>query len=406
MPIKIQNSTFNITRIFVLGLLSAFGPFVMDMYLSGFPEIMEYYRATPAMVQMSLASCTLGLAIGQIVFGAVSDWAGRKAPLLISLAVYLAMSVACVYSPSISIFITARFFQGLAASGGVVISRSIAADTYTGSTLSTMYGIIGMINGVATVLAPMFGGFVVELMGWKGVFWLLIAIGVVMISMGFWFEESLPPAKRIPLNVSAFWNGIKSILRNRLYTGSVSQYALAMAIIFLNLASGPFIMDYYGFDATEISLIIGFNSIALAITSLLAARHPSMLAVMRISNKGTLVGACIVAASLIFNMGFWVYEVGVFFTYLFVGAMLTAVATVSMDAGRSHAGIASAVYGACGFIIGSIVSPITGLPVTLPDFLPAAIHALPSIFITTSLSFLFISILAIILSYANPRLRP
>ena len=117
MPITIQNSTFNTTRVVFLGLLSAFGPFVMDMYLAGFPEIVAYYRSVPSMVQMSLASCTIGLAVGQLVFGALSDWAGRKPPLMFSLIVYLLMSLACVYAPSVGVFIAARFFQGLAASG-------------------------------------------------------------------------------------------------------------------------------------------------------------------------------------------------------------------------------------------------------------------------------------------------
>lgn len=361
MPITIQNSTFNTTRVVFLGLLSAFGPFVMDMYLAGFPEIVAYYRSVPSMVQMSLASCTIGLAVGQLVFGALSDWAGRKPPLMFSLIVYLLMSLACVYAPSVGVFIAARFFQGLAASGGVVISRSIAADTYIGGTLATMYGIIGMINGVATVLAPMFGGFVVELFGWHGVFWLLCVIGMAMLTMGVWFEESLPPQRRIPLDLRAMLAGLRELLHSRIYVGSVLQYGLFMGLIFLNLASGPFILSRFGLDASEISITFGVNSVALAVASLFAPRFGTMLAVMRMANIGAMCTSLLLACSLLFGVGFWAYEVAVFILYLFVGAMLTAVATVSMDAARLHSGIGSAVYGAMGYVVGSVVSPLTGL---------------------------------------------
>lgn len=125
----------------------------MDMYLASFPEIATFYSTEPAMVQLSLTACTIGLALGQLVLGPISDALGRKRPLLISLFLYTLASLICMESPSIGIFITIRFLQGLAAAGGGVLSRSIAADRYTGTELAKMYGIIGMINGVSTSLA-------------------------------------------------------------------------------------------------------------------------------------------------------------------------------------------------------------------------------------------------------------
>ena len=152
-------------RIFLewfLGVLSAFGPFVMDMYISAFPQIMGFYQSVPSVVQLSLTTCTIGLALGQLLFGTISDRYGRRLPLLLSFGIYLAATLGCIVSPSIWLFIGMRFFQGLSAAGAVVISRSIAADCYSGSGLARMYGIIGMINGVSTVLAPVFGGIVIE----------------------------------------------------------------------------------------------------------------------------------------------------------------------------------------------------------------------------------------------------
>ena len=155
--------------------------------------------------------------------------------------------------------------------------------------------------------------------------------------------------------------GLRELLHSRIYVGSVLQYGLFMGLIFLNLASGPFILSRFGLDASEISITFGVNSVALAVASLFAPRFGTMLAVMRMANIGAMCTSLLLACSLLFGLGFWAYEVAVFILYLFVGAMLTAVATVSMDAARLHSGIGSAVYGAMGYVVGSVVSPLTGL---------------------------------------------
>lgn len=142
------------TRLFLdayLSILSTFGPFVMDMYLSSLPEIAAFYGTTPAMAQMSLAACTVGLALGQLTWGVVSDSFGRRAPLVLSLTVFLAATVGCIVSPAIEWFIAMRLMQGVAAAGGVVISRSIAADCYEGAVGYIVSGIISPIVGTGDI---------------------------------------------------------------------------------------------------------------------------------------------------------------------------------------------------------------------------------------------------------------
>lgn len=374
-----------------LGLLSGFGPFVMDMYLSALPEITQFYEKSPSMVQLSLAVCTIGLALGQLVFGTLSDRYGRKTPLMASLLVYLLTSVACVFSPTVWLFIVARFLQGLSAAGGVVISRSIAADCYSGNALARMYGIIGMINGVATVVAPMFGGFVIQSFGWKAVFWLLFAVGAVMILFGLRFYESLACEDRHPINPRALKQGAIKIAHNSLFTGAVTQYGLIMALIFVNLASAPFIMNDYGMNAEQISITFGVNAIALGIAAGVAARFRDMRVVVRGSNIGVFVSTIPLAFCLIFNFGFWPYEICIFVMYLFVGAMCTAVATLSMDSERENAGIASAIYGAVGYAAGGITSPLVGL------------GCIP---VTSAIMFAGIALIALLLNIGNRALRP
>ena len=343
-----------------LGLLSAFGPFVMDMYVSAFPQIMSFYDTVPSLVQLSLTACTIGLALGQLLFGTISDSYGRRVPLLLSLVLYLVATLGCVIVPSVGLFICMRFFQGLAAAGGVVISRSIAADCYSGSGLARMYGIIGMINGVSTVLAPVFGGLVIEYFGWKAVFGALLLIGVAMVMGTVWLQESLPAPNRVRLNPVALLDGLKKITANRLYVGSVAQYGLVMAIIFVNLASCPFIMDTYGLSAEQISLVFAINSIALAISSGVASRFGNIRAVIRFAGAGMTIASVILAVALIFNLGFVDYDGEWFLMYLFVGAVCTGSTTLAMDAERENAGLASAFFGAVGYVAGGLASPLVG----------------------------------------------
>ena len=368
----------------LLGLLSAFGPFVMDMYLAALPRIAEYYAASPSQVQLSLATCTVGLAIGQLLFGTVRDSLGRKTPLLFSLLLYVLSAIGCIFAPSIGLFVAIRFFQGLSAAGGVVISRSIVADCYSGSALAKMFGIIGLINGVSTVASPMFGGFVIEAAGWKSVFRLLLGIGAAMTIGTLFLHESLPRESRIKLNSNDLITGIKAVVRNRKYTKTTVEYGCIMAMIFINLASGPFIMDGYGLSAEGISIVFGVNAIALGVTAALAPKFGSMEKVISFSDTGMFVLSVILAIALFLRLDFWIYETLVFMIYIFIGALCTATTTVAMDSERKNAGIASAFFGAVGYIAGGIISPFVGI---------GDIH------ITASILFVLVSALAFSISH-------
>lgn len=345
----------------MLGLLSAFGPFVMDMYLAAFPEIAVYYSTEPAMVQLSLTACTLGLALGQLVLGPISDALGRKRPLLLSLLLYALASLVCMEAPSIGLFIAMRFLQGLAAAGGVVLSRSIAADRYSGTELAQMYGVIGMINGVSTVLAPMFGGAVIAGWGWQAVFLLLLVLGLVMLLGSMLLPESLSQVQRTKLNLTALMHGVKVVYGNPRFTTPTIQYALVIGLIFINLASGPFLLKDYGLTTGQVSLVFGVNALALAITAGLVSRYQDLERAMRFGQVASFLCSLAVAATLLLSLGFWFYEVALFALYLCIGVLCTTTTSLAMGAERQYAGIASALFGTVGFVAGAIVSPLVGL---------------------------------------------
>ena len=143
-----------------LGALSAFGPFVMDMYVPVLPAMQDWFDCPVSKVQLGLTTGLVGLAVGQLIFGPVSDRYGRKRPLICAMALFLISTFGCIFSANVHEFIIMRLFQGLAGSGGVVLSRSIATDRYRGKELTKMMSMIAAVNGVATVAAPIVGGLI------------------------------------------------------------------------------------------------------------------------------------------------------------------------------------------------------------------------------------------------------
>lgn len=148
-----------------LGMLSAFGPFVTDMYLPTLPSMAEVFNTTPSLVQLGLATSMLGLAFGQVFFGPLSDKYGRRPILMSAMILFAVSTVISIYSPTIEFFNACRFAQGLGGAGGIVLSRSISTDCYSGRELAKILAIIGAVNGIAPVTAPVVGGLVAEAVG-------------------------------------------------------------------------------------------------------------------------------------------------------------------------------------------------------------------------------------------------
>ena len=164
----------------LLGLLSAFGPFVTDLYLPALPSLADYFAASPSMAQLSLTMSMLGLSVGQLFVGPLSDKYGRKKLLLVCLLLFVCGTVACIVAPNIVTFNVFRLLQGMAASGGIVIARSISADSYRGPVLTKFLAMVSAVNGVAPIIAPVLGGFLLNFMSWKGTF----ALNTVFTSIG------------------------------------------------------------------------------------------------------------------------------------------------------------------------------------------------------------------------------
>ena len=346
----------------LLGILAAFGPFVTDMYLPGLPSMTVYFDTTASMVQLGITTAMLGLGFGQIIVGPLSDKYGRKLPLLLSLWLFIFSTIACICSWSIGAFIFFRFLQGIAGAGGIVISRSVATDKFSGKELAKMLAVIGAINGVAPVAAPVIGGLLTGSVGWQGIFMILLFIGILLGIGCIRFKESLPAERRSKTGVWATFRNFGIIVHNRRYMLYVFQLAFAQGILFAYIASSPFIIQqHYGFSPFAFSICFAVNAVAIGVAAALSVKF-------RRTENGTLTGcigmlvlAVLQMAALYSGCDFWTYELLMFALLFMMGLTFTASTTLAMDCERRYAGAASALLGALCFASGGIVSPLVGL---------------------------------------------
>lgn len=355
--------TYFLYLIVFLGLLSAFGPFVIDMYLPALPEMTEVFGCDMSVMQFGLTLCMAGLAIGQLVFGPASDKYGRRPILLLTLLIFVGASVICCLSASIGVFIAARFMQGIGGAGGIVLSRSIAADIYSGRKLARLIAILSAINNIAPVAAPVVGGGVAHAWGWQGIFVVLLALGVVLTVMCLALKESLSESDRFKGSLAASSRGYATALRIKGFGAYSLIYALAMASLFAYISSTPFIVQkIYGFSELQFSLVFAVNAIGLAIGSALTLKFRTM---SRATKAGTRLGAAValiaVGVSLTGRGDFISYEISTVIMLFAIGLVLSGSTATAMNLGRECAGTASAVIGGIGYIAGGLISPLASV---------------------------------------------
>lgn len=367
-----------------LGILSAFGPFVIDMYLPALPEMTEVFHCDSSAVQLGLTFCMVGLAVGQMVFGPASDKYGRKPVLVFSLVIFVAASVVCCFSTSIVEFTAARLLQGIGGAGGIVLSRSIAADMYAGRELAGLIAILSAINNLAPVAAPVAGGAVAHTWGWQGIFIILLVLGVVLLCLCIPLKESLAPGKRYAGSLPASVKGYRKVLRIKGFAAYSFVYALAMAALFAYISATPFVVqDIFGFSELQFSLVFAVNAVVLAAGSGLSLKFKNMSkAALFGSATGCALAALGAAAAAAGLSGFLAYEIPVFAMLFGIGLVLTGSTAHAMELGRDCAGAASAVIGGIGYIAGGLVSPLASCGnISLTSFLCSSAFLLTALLI-------------------------
>ena len=345
----------------VIGIVSAFGPFVTDFYLPALPVLAGYFDTTASLVQLSLTFSMVGLAVGQLVIGPLSDKYGRKKTLMASLVLFCISTIGCLYASDIYVFIFFRLLQGLSGAGGVVISKSIATDLYEGRELTRFFSMLSSVQGIAPVCAPVLGGVLLEVTDWKGIFWILVLIGILLIMALAFFKESLNNEQQ-HCGVFATFRNYIPVFQNAQFMRYVVVQAFAMGVMFTYIAASPFIFqEHFNMSPLAYSLCFGANAIAIMLGSLTVSLFHDATDALRVGSIGFGIMSLFVAAALFFSTSVWPVEVSLFVFMLFLGVILPSSTTLALDLERKNSGNASALLGFLMFLFGGVLSPLTGL---------------------------------------------
>lgn len=345
-----------------LGMLTAFGPFVTDFYLPVLPEMTGYFHTTPALASMSLTAGMIGLAAGQLFIRPLTDKYGRKRILVGSMLLFVVASLLCIFSGDIFMFNAMRVLQGLAGAGGIVIAKSMSADMYTGRELASFMALLGAINGIAPVCAPVVGGLMAGVTSWTGVFAVILAVGIVLMVCSMFLPETLQPANRIRKSVIKVYGNLFRVFRNSRFTLSVMAEMACFFMFFAYIASSPFIMQQvYHLSPLGYSLCFGLNALMIGVGAAMATRFRSQGTCLRFGGLGMLAGTLLLAFLLNTAMPLWIVMLAYIYTLICFGLMQPPLTAIALDSERDNAGAASAIFGASGFVAGALSSPLVGI---------------------------------------------
>ena len=316
----------------ILGLLSGIGPLCTDFYLPALPEITQQLQATSTQTQLSLTAALIGLGLGQLFFGPLSDRIGRLKPLALSLLLFIFSSAMCALTRDINMLIVWRFLQGFAGAGGSVLSRSIARDKYQGTLLTQFFALLMTVNGIAPVLSPVLGGYVITAFDWRILFWTMAAIGGVLLVMSLAILRETRPATAA--HASRQRPG-QPVLKNRRFLRFCLIQAFMMAGLFSYIGSSSFVMQSeYGMSAMQFSLLFGLNGIGLIIAAMIFSRLARRFSAESLLRGGLTLAVSCAAIMLLFA---WLHLpvlalVGLFFTVSLMSGISTVAGAEAMSA--------------------------------------------------------------------------
>jgi DHA1 family bicyclomycin/chloramphenicol resistance-like MFS transporter len=350
----------------VLGSLTGLGPFSIDMYLPSLPSLARDLHASTSVAQLSLTACLLGLALGQLIAGPISDAHGRRRPLMLGLLVYALASGLCALTTSIWLLVVLRLIQGLAGAAGIVIARAIARDHYAGSELTRFFGLLMLVNGVAPILAPVAGGQLLRITSWHGVFIVLSLLGLALLTaVVLTLPESLPSERRTTGGMRVTLRTFRRLISDGEFIGYVLAQGLAFAAMFAYISGSPFVLqDLFGVSAQTFSLIFATNGLGLIISGQVSARSAMRWGERRVLLTGLgLASAASLAllAAILGHADLRVILPALFVAVASVGTISTMSSSLALQNHGQEAGSASALIGVAGMLTGAVATPVVGL---------------------------------------------
>lgn len=361
-----MQASVSLRLVLILGLLSAIGPFAIDMYLPALPQIGASLDAQVGAVQASLTAFFLSIGVGQLLYGPVSDMLGRKPPLYFGLSVFAAASVGCALAPNIETLVGFRFVQGLGAAACMAVPRAVVRDLHTGHAAARMMSLLMLVFSVSPILAPLAGSGVIALAGWRAVFWVVAAAAMLgLIATWRGVEETRSAEARLDSGLGGALKAYLSLLRDWHYLGLVFIGGCAMAGFFVYLAGSPFVLiNYYGLSSTQYSMAFALNSIAFIGAAQLTGRLGQRFGLVNVVKAAASASGVTMAALLVYYLlggeQLTVLIVLYFIASAFMGLVIPTTSVLALEEHGEIAGTASALLGTLQMLSGAAAMQIVG----------------------------------------------
>ncbi|MFZ2174530.1 MAG: multidrug effflux MFS transporter [Rhodococcus sp. (in: high G+C Gram-positive bacteria)] len=349
-----------------LALLAAVAPLAIDMYLPAFPAMAVEFGTSASAVQLTLTTFLVGLAIGQLVIGPLSDRYGRR-PLLIAGTLLTALfSATSALAPTIELLAVSRFVQGFAGAAGIVLGRAVISDRARGAAAAKLFSLLIVINAVAPIIAPLLGGVIVTNLGWRGVFWALTVLSAVMfVCVLLFVSESHPKERRTAGGATAMLRDARAVLGNRRYVGFTLAYAFAFGVMFAYISASPFVLqNVHGLSPTMYTVAFTANAVGLVIASVANGGLVAKLgerSTLRIGLVLLAVMSALMLVNSVVGPALWATLILLWCSMASLGLVIANATTLALGEARQAAGTGSAVLGALQFLLAAAISPLVGI---------------------------------------------
>ncbi|WP_441249242.1 multidrug effflux MFS transporter [Kitasatospora sp. McL0602] len=350
----------------LLGGLVALGPLTTDLYLPALPALTHDLGSTAPAVQLTLTSSLIGMGLGQLVFGPLSDRIGRRRPLVLGLAVYALATVLCAVAPSVPVLVAGRALQGLAGAAGLVIGRAVARDRYAGPAMIRFLATLGVISGLAPILAPVVGAQLLRFTSWRGTFGVLALLGALLtVGALFALPESLPPSRRHAQGLGSTVRAIGGLLGDRAFLGYLLTSTFAFGALFAYVGgSSVALQSVYGISPQTFSLLFATNSLAVVGFTQLNGRvlvqrfdgHRLMLVGLGCAGAA---GLALVLCTAVWDTGLAGVWPALFLLMASMGVILPNSSGAALTMAPHAAGSASGLIGLGTFLCGAVVAPLS-----------------------------------------------
>lgn len=347
--------------IFILALMSSIAPLSTDMYLPALSQVKQSFETSEFLTQLSLASFFVAFALGQLIYGPLSDVFGRKIPALVGIFLFMLSSLFCVIIDNIYVFIILRFFEALGGCAGVVIARAIVNDLFELKEAASIFALMMVFSALAPMLSPSFGGFLIEYFSWHSIFATLFGLGILLFLLIFFaLKESAPHLKRQKFSHKETLKSYRFVLKDKPFILYVSCASLVLAAMFAYITGSSFVfINFFGLSERDFGLLFGLNALGFVIFANINAKMVRKIDSEKILFYALiimLISTLILFVNSLIKPNFWLFELSIFTSIALLGFIAPNTTTLAMARFKDHSGTTSAVLGTSQFALAGVIS--------------------------------------------------